>query len=53
MIKMMITSLLFLVLVGCQNTAPVKSKCFSSGRVTCSFTPLDQMWGETHATVQP
>lgn len=52
MMKLVMMLTLALAVSGCATTtsAPVKSRCFDgSGRPTCKFKPLPQLWQEAVA----
>lgn len=51
MTKLISSLFLIALLTGCTNTAPAKTKCFSYGRVSCKFTPINQLWGTPDATI--
>lgn len=52
MFKVIISLVFISVLGGCASVKPAKSDCFSMGRVTCNFTPIDQLWSVPHEAVQ-
>lgn len=34
------------MLSACATTQPARSSCFSNGKATCKFTPIQTLWAE-------